>query len=218
MPPSRAQRKPTRRVTSTTRRSSSKRRARKPKDARLAFNAGDAAYRAGHYDAADAAFKRALAAADPKLQQQILYNEGRSLPARGGARSQRSARQTIAQWKAAIKAYDGAIALDAKDADAKFNRDFVKRKLDALERAKSTKKDERRRTSRRRTTRAAPGTRTRRTRRGAKGKDEDRRVEGRERSEGRLLRVETDAGQLACRQPTEALRCLRTASAPDQRA
>ena len=41
--------------------------------------------------------------------------------------------QTIAKWKAAIEAYDGAIALDSKDADAQYNRDFVKRKLDALE-------------------------------------------------------------------------------------
>ena len=70
--------------------------ARKPKDARLAFNAGDAAYRAGQYDAADAAFKRAVAAADPKLQQQVLYNEGDVLyrlgrvQEAGGARRRRS--------------------------------------------------------------------------------------------------------------------------------
>jgi Ca-activated chloride channel family protein len=107
--------------------------ARKPKDARLAFNAGDAAYRAGQYDAADAAFKRAVAAADPKLQQQVLYNEGDVLYRLGESKKPEEREETIAQWKAAIKAYDGAIALDAKDADARFNRDFVKRKLDALE-------------------------------------------------------------------------------------
>jgi Ca-activated chloride channel family protein len=106
---------------------------RKPKDARLAFNAGDAAYRAGHYDAADAAFKRAVAAADPKLQQQILYNDGDVLYRLGESKKPEEREATIAQWKAAIKAYDGAIALDAKDADARFNRDFVQRKLDALE-------------------------------------------------------------------------------------
>jgi hypothetical protein len=107
--------------------------ARKPKDARLAFNAGDAAYRAGQYDAADAAFKRALAAADPKLQQQVLYNDGDVLYRSGEALKPEEREQTIAKWKAAIDAYDGAIALDSKDADARYNRDFVKRKLDALE-------------------------------------------------------------------------------------
>jgi Ca-activated chloride channel family protein len=118
--------------------------ARKPKDARLAFNAGDAAYRAGHYDAADAAFKRAVAAADPKLQQQVLYNEGDVLYRLGESKKPEEREETILQWKAAIKAYDGAIALEAKDADARFNRDFVKRKLDALEQKQKdeSKKDD----------------------------------------------------------------------------
>jgi Ca-activated chloride channel family protein len=107
--------------------------ARKPKDARLAFNAGDAAYRAGHFDSADAAFKRAVVAADPKLQQQVLYNDGDVLYRLGESRKPEEREQTVADWKAAIKAYDGAIALDAKDGDARFNRDFVKRKLDELE-------------------------------------------------------------------------------------
>jgi Ca-activated chloride channel family protein len=118
--------------------------ARRPKDARLAFNAGDAAYRAGQYDAADAAFKRAVAAAEPKLQQQVLYNEGDVLYRLGESKKPEQREETIAQWKAAIKAYDGAIALDAKDADARFNRDFVKRKLDAVEQKQKdeSKKDD----------------------------------------------------------------------------
>jgi Ca-activated chloride channel family protein len=118
--------------------------ARKPKDARLAFNAGDAAYRAGQYDAADAAFKRALAAGDPKLQQQVLYNDGDVLYRSGEALKPEEREQTITKWKAAIEAYDGAIALDSKDADARYNRDFVKRKLDALEQQKKQeqKKDD----------------------------------------------------------------------------
>jgi len=117
---------------------------RKPKDARLAFNAGDAAYRAGHYDAAEAAFKRAVVAADPKLQQQVLYNEGDVLYRLGQSKKPEERAETIAQWKAAIKAYDGAIALEGKDADARFNRDFVKGKLDALEQQQKDdpKKDE----------------------------------------------------------------------------
>ena len=106
---------------------------RKPRDARLAFDAGDAAYRAGRFDAADAAFKRALAAADPKLQQRVLYNDGDVLYRSGEGLKPEEREQTIAKWKAAIEAYEGAMALDSKDADARYNRDFVKRKLDALE-------------------------------------------------------------------------------------
>lgn len=107
--------------------------ARKPKDARLAFDAGDAAYRAGHYEAAQAAFKRALAGADPRLQEQVLYNEGDALYRAGEPQKPEAREQTIASWKAAIAAYEGAMALDPNDGDARFNRDFVKRKLDALE-------------------------------------------------------------------------------------
>jgi len=107
--------------------------ARDPKDARLAFNAGDAAYRAGHYDASAAAFKRAVGSADPHLQQRVLYNEGDVLYRLGESKKPEERAETIAQWKSAVEAYDGALALDAKDADARFNRDFVKRRLAELE-------------------------------------------------------------------------------------
>jgi len=105
----------------------------KPKDARLAFNAGDAAYRAGRYDAADAAFKRALAVGDPKLRERVLYNDGDVLYRSGEGLKPEEREQTIARWKAAIEAYEGAMALDSKDPDARYNRDFVKRKLEELE-------------------------------------------------------------------------------------
>jgi Ca-activated chloride channel homolog len=104
-----------------------------PKDARLAFNAGDAAYRAGQYEAAETAFKRALTAADPQLQQRVLYNEGDVLYRLGEAQKPEAREETKAQWKEAIKDYDGAIALNPKDADAIYNRDFVQKKLKALE-------------------------------------------------------------------------------------
>ena len=107
--------------------------AHNPKDARLAFNAGDAGYRAGHYEAAAAAFKRALGSADPHLQQRVLYNQGDVLYRLGEAKKPEERAETIAQWKGAVEAYDGAIALDAHDADARFNRDFVKGRLAALE-------------------------------------------------------------------------------------
>jgi Ca-activated chloride channel family protein len=98
-----------------------------PKDARIAFNTGDAAYRAGQYETAEAAFKRALTAADPPLQQRVLYNEGDVLYRLGEAQKPEAREETKAKWQEAIKDYDGAIALNPKDADAIYNRDFVKR-------------------------------------------------------------------------------------------
>ena len=104
-----------------------------PKDARLAYNAGDAAYKAQRYDMADAAFKRAFAAADPKLRPHVLYNQGDSLYRLGAKELEQSREQTIKYWKSSIAAFDGTLKLDPKDADARFNRDFVTRKLKELE-------------------------------------------------------------------------------------
>jgi Ca-activated chloride channel family protein len=110
--------------------------AKNPADARAAFNAGDSAYRAGHFDVAEAAFKSALRSADPGLQQRVLYNEGDVLYRAGESQKPEARDVTIEKWKAAIQAYDGALALDSKDADARFNREFVERKLKALEEQK----------------------------------------------------------------------------------
>ncbi len=106
---------------------------RNPKDARLAYNAGDAAYRAQRYDIAEAAFKRALAAADPKLRPHVLYNQGDSLYRLGAKDLGQSREQAIKDWKDSIAAFDRTLKLEPKDADARFNRDFVKRKLKELE-------------------------------------------------------------------------------------
>jgi Ca-activated chloride channel family protein len=107
--------------------------ARHPGDARLAIDDAVAAYRAGHYDAAEAALGRALPLADPKLQQRVLYDVGDARYRLGATTLSDAPDKTIERWKAAIAAYDGAIALAPADADARFNRDFVQRKLSELE-------------------------------------------------------------------------------------
>jgi Ca-activated chloride channel homolog len=107
--------------------------ARQPKDARIAVDTGAADYRAGHFDAAEAALAKALTVADPKLQERVLYDLGDVRYRLGATKLKDAPDQTIEHWKAAIAAYDGALALSPADADARFNRDFVKRKLDELE-------------------------------------------------------------------------------------
>jgi tetratricopeptide (TPR) repeat protein len=68
-----------------------------------------------------------------------LYNEGDAFYRLGESHQADARDKTIEQWKAAITAYDGALALDPKDADARFNRDLVKRKLAALEQKEKEK-------------------------------------------------------------------------------
>jgi Ca-activated chloride channel family protein len=107
--------------------------ARHPKDARLAVDAAVASYRAGHYETAEAALEKALPLADPKLQQRVLYDVGDARYRLGATTLNDAPEKTIERWKAAVAAYSGALELAPADADARFNRDLVERKLAELE-------------------------------------------------------------------------------------
>jgi len=93
-------------------------------DARLHFNAGAAAYRATNYDAATRHFTAALAAQEVKLQQAAYYNLGMT-QFRVGEKAE-DLDSLLAQWETAIKSFESAVKLDAKDADAAYNLGFVK--------------------------------------------------------------------------------------------
>jgi Ca-activated chloride channel family protein len=108
----------------------------------LAFNAGTAAYRAGQYPQAAKAFQESIAqspSSDPTRladQEDAYYNLGNTLYRAGQKTEQSSPQDTIKQWEQAVKAYDTALQLRPDDADSKYNRDLVKRKIDALKQQK----------------------------------------------------------------------------------
>jgi Ca-activated chloride channel family protein len=104
----------------------------------LEYNAGTSAYRAGQFPRATQAFEKSIQlvpASDPKRladQEDAYYNLGNSLY-RAGQQSEKSAPQdAIKKWTDAVKAYETALQLRPDDADSKYNRDLVKRKIDAL--------------------------------------------------------------------------------------
>jgi Ca-activated chloride channel family protein len=113
-----------------------------PKDARIAVDAAAAAYRTGHFDAAETTLNKALRLADPKLQERVLYDLGDARYRLGATTLKDAPEKTIERWKAAIDSYDGALKLTPNDADARFNRDFVKRKLAELENQQKNKPQE----------------------------------------------------------------------------
>lgn len=103
-----------------------------PEDYKLRFNLGTAAYKNRKYRDAQSAFKRALKSPDLSLQNQAYYNLGNTLY-RQGQRTEKSAPQaTISQWQAAIDAYGSALKLNPEDEDARFNQEFVKKRLEKL--------------------------------------------------------------------------------------
>jgi len=101
-----------------------------PDDPRLHYNAGTAAYQAGDFAEAAKRFNSALTSPDLDLQQRSYYNLGNSL-FRLGESIPDPAKKTQA-WEQSAKQYEGSLKLDAADADAKFNLEFVKKKLEEL--------------------------------------------------------------------------------------
>jgi Ca-activated chloride channel family protein len=104
------------------------------------FNTGTAAYRAGQLSRAEQAFQQSIALApsgdSQRLadQQDAYYNLGNTLYRAGEKSGQSAPQDTLKKWTEAVKAYETALQLRPDDADSKYNRDLVKRKIDELER------------------------------------------------------------------------------------
>ena len=111
---------------------------RDPKKPVLAFNAGTAAYRAGEFPQAAKAFQQSISrvpSGDAQRladQEDAYYNLGNTLYRSGQSTEKSAAQTTLETWNQAVKAYDTALQLRPDDADSKYNRDFVKRKIDEL--------------------------------------------------------------------------------------
>ena len=105
---------------------------------RVEFNSGAAAYRAGQFPQAAQDFQRSIMQApssEPQRladQQDSYYNLGNTLYRAGQATQQSAPQETLKKWEQAVKAYETALQLRPDDVDSKYNRDFVKRKIDAL--------------------------------------------------------------------------------------
>jgi Ca-activated chloride channel family protein len=113
-----------------------------PETPPLQFNLGASAYKSGEYDKALPAFQKALSTDDVPVQQQAYYDMGNTQYLLGQKTEQSSPQDTIKAWQSAIQSYDAALKLKADDADAKFNRDFVQKKLDQLQKQNPPKQDQ----------------------------------------------------------------------------
>jgi len=103
-----------------------------PEDPQLQFNLGAAAYKDKEYPEALASFKKSLKVQDIPLQNQSYYNMGNTLYRQGEQTEKQNPQQTIQQWEASIQSYENALKLKPDDQDAQFNKDFVKKRLEAL--------------------------------------------------------------------------------------
>lgn len=102
------------------------------------YNAGTSAYRAGQFPQASQAFQKSIKvapASDAKRladQEDAYYDLGNALYRAGQQLEKSAPQEALQKWAEAVKAYDTALQLRSDDADSQYNRDFVKRKMDAL--------------------------------------------------------------------------------------
>ncbi|MBI3881963.1 MAG: VWA domain-containing protein [Verrucomicrobia bacterium] len=103
---------------------------RNPKDPKLNYNAGNAAFRAGQFGRAAEHFTASLTSPDFAMQQSGYYNLGNALFRQGEATESSDEKSKL--WERSLQNLETAKDLDAKDTDAKANYEFVKQKLEEL--------------------------------------------------------------------------------------
>ena len=108
-----------------------------PKDARLHYNAGAAAYREKNYENAAASFEAALTAEELGLQEKAYYNLGNARYQMG--ENEQEPQEKAKNWELAVKQYETALKLKPDDLEAKSNLDFVRKRIEEL---KAEQKDQ----------------------------------------------------------------------------
>lgn len=95
------------------------------------FNRGCDAFKSGNYTTAAQAFGAALGSGDVSLQKRSAYNLANTLARRGAQHEKKE--EKLTEWKNALQHYDRALELDPDHADARHNRDLVKKAIAELE-------------------------------------------------------------------------------------
>lgn len=104
-----------------------------PDNAKILYNAGTTAYKNNLYDEAIGAFEKAILTDDLELQKKAFYNKGNALFRKGEETEQSEPQKTITTWEQSLDSYMQAMNVDPEDENARFNHDFVKKKLDQLQ-------------------------------------------------------------------------------------
>ncbi|GBD27800.1 hypothetical protein HRbin30_03156 [bacterium HR30] len=104
-----------------------------PDSAIVAYNLGNAHYRAKQYEAAVQAYRRVRAdKAGAELSTRAAYNSGNALFRLGQSLEQERPQDALTKYAEALVEYRRALGLDPTDADAKFNYEYTSRKLEEL--------------------------------------------------------------------------------------
>jgi len=98
----------------------------------LEFNLTTALYKQGKYDDALAALNKLAANGDPAWTAPVAYNMGNIHFRLGAGAETTNPQQALQSWEQALADYKRAMVADAADENAKFNHEFVSRRIDEL--------------------------------------------------------------------------------------
>jgi Ca-activated chloride channel homolog len=99
----------------------------------LEFDLGTAELRQGKYAEAIASLDKALAGGDSALEASAAYNVGNAHYRLGASAEAKDPGAAIDSYRRALQSYERAMTADPADEDAKFNHEFVAKKLADLE-------------------------------------------------------------------------------------
>ncbi|MCX8073915.1 MAG: tetratricopeptide repeat protein [Candidatus Binatia bacterium] len=99
----------------------------------IAYNLGNAHYRAKQYEAAVQAYRRVRAdKADPELAARAIYNSANALFRIAQGQEQDRPQEALAKYAEALVEYRRALSRAPNDEDAKFNYEYTQRKMEEL--------------------------------------------------------------------------------------
>ncbi|MFQ5866626.1 MAG: tetratricopeptide repeat protein [bacterium] len=96
------------------------------------FNMGAALYKKGEYSKAIESFTKALTTEDSVLEAKTNYNIGNNKYKQGKLKQNTDLASAVDLYREALQYYKRAIELNEKDKDAKYNHEFVEKKLKIL--------------------------------------------------------------------------------------
>ena len=115
-----------------------------PNSSHLHFNIGDAAYKKGDYvEAVKSYTKAASLATDPMLESKSYYNLGNSNYRLGKLKENTSPAEAVSKYREALDYYKRAMDRNPEDNSAKYNHEFVERKIkELLDKQKQDQQDQ----------------------------------------------------------------------------
>ena len=103
-----------------------------PNSGLINFNMGTAYYRKSNYPKAIAAFTKSLVTRNSKLEEKANYNIANTKYRQGQLKENTDLATAISLYRESLDYYQRAIELNGNDQDAKFNHEFVEKKMKML--------------------------------------------------------------------------------------